>query len=256
VARAWGIARDSFEARALWQSVEALDTKIPAAAQYAIHGESARLLRHATVWLLRRRPGRLSVAEAVAEYHGPIAHLRRALPRILEGRALEAWQTARARHAAGGVPAAIAAEAASLAALDAALDICELARTHGAGQAAAGIEATAQTWFGASAALSIDLLEARIDSLTVDGALQAQARAGLRDGLRASQVRILGQLIGTPVTAGGRAGAWSARWQAWSAGRSSRLEAWRRTLREVEASGSADFASLSVCVDALRALAD
>jgi glutamate dehydrogenase len=256
VARAWGIARDSFEARALWQSVEALDTKIPAAAQYAIHGESARLLRHATVWLLRRRPGRLSVAEAVAEYHGPIAHLRRALPRILEGRALEAWQTARARHAAGGAPAAIAAEAASLAALDAALDICELARTHGAGQGAAAIEATARTWFGASAALSIDLLEARIDSLTVDGALQAQARAGLRDGLRASQVRILGQLIGTPVSAGGRADAWAARWQAWSAGRSSRLESWRRTLREVEAAGGADFASLSVCVDALRALAD
>jgi glutamate dehydrogenase len=244
------------EARALWQSVEALDNKVPAAAQYAIHGESARLLRHATVWLLRRRPDRLAVADAVAEYHTPITHLRRALPRLLEGRALEAWQTARARHIEAGVPTAIAAEAANLSALDAALDICSLAETSGGGHSAIAIESTARIWFGASAELSLDLLEARIDSLTVEGALQAQARSGLRDGLRASQVRILAQVLAMPATGAARSDAWITRWQAWAAGRTARLEAWRRTLREVQSVGGADFASLSVCVDALRALAD
>jgi len=257
VARAWGIARDSFEARTLWQSVEALDNKAPAAAQYAIHGESARLLRHATTWLLRRRPGRLAVAEAVTEFAAPIAALRRSLPRVLEGRALESWRAARARHLDAGVPAPIAEEAASLPALDAALDICELARGGGRVAGAAAIETTARTWFGASADLGLDALEGRIDSLTVDGALQAQARAGLRDGLRASQVRILTQLLAVPLPAGTRAeGAWPARRQAWSAPRTARLEAWHRTLREVQTAGGADFASLSVCIEALRALAD
>ena len=257
VARAWGIARDSFAARTLWQAVEALDNKVPAAAQYAIHGDSARLLRHSTVWLLRRRPERLAVAEAVAEYGAPIAALRSALPRLLEGRALAAWQAARTRHLDAGVPTAIAEEAASLASLDAALDICELARLVGRTPSVAAIEATARAWFGAALQLDLDRLEGRIDALTVDGALQAQARAGLRDGLRASQVRILRQLLAVPVPSGTRPEhAWTARWNAWTAARTARLEAWQRTLREVHAAGAADFAALSVCIEALRGLAD
>ena len=257
VARAWGIARESFEARALWQSVEALDNKAPAAAQYAIHGGSARLLRHATTWLLRRRPDRLAVAEAVAEYAAPIATLRRALPRLLTGPALAGWQAARAHHVEAGIPATIADEAAGLPFLDAALDICGLAGSGGRSPGAAAVEVTARAWFGAAAELGLDGLESRIDALAVDGALQAQARAGLREGLRSSQVRILTQLLALPLPTGTRPDdAWSARWQVWAAAHTPRLEGWHRTLAEVQTAGGGDFASLSVCIDALRTLAD
>jgi glutamate dehydrogenase len=257
VARAWGIARDAFEARALWGSVEALDNKVPAAAQYAIHGESARLLRHATVWLLRQRPGRLAVAEAVAEYTVPIACLRRSLPRVLDGLALETWRSTRNRHVESGVPVSVAEEAAGLDALDAALDICELARHGGRPAGPAALETVARAWFGVSARLGLDLLATRIDSLAVDGALHAKARSGIRDGLRSSQVRILARLLNDTLSGGGlRDRGWTACWDRWAATRAVQLDAWQRTLREVQASGGADFASLSVCVEALRALAD
>jgi glutamate dehydrogenase len=257
VARAWGIARDAFEARALWGSVESLDNKVPAAAQYAIHGESARLLRHATVWLLRQRTGRLAVAEAVAEYTAPIAGLRRSLPRVLEGLALETWRSTRDRHVESGVPVSVAEEAAGLDALDAALDICELARNGGRAAGPAAIETVARAWFGVSARLGLDLLGTRIDSLAVDGALHAKARSGIRDGMRSSQVRILARLLSGTLPGGARSDrGWAARWDVWAATRAVQLEAWQRTLREVQASGGADFASLSVCVEALRTLAD
>ena len=257
VARAWGIARDAFEARALWGSVEALDNKVPAAAQYAIHGESARLLRHATVWLLRQRPGRLAVAEAVAEYTVPIACLRRSLPKVLDGLALETWRSTRNRHVESGVPVSVAEEAAGLDALDAALDICELARNGGRPAGPAALETVAWAWFGVSARLGLDLLATRIDSLAVDGPLHAKARSGIRDGLRSSQVRILAGLLSDTLSGGGlRDRSWTACWDRWAATRAVQLEAWQRTLREVQASGGADFASLSVCVEALRALAD
>ena len=257
VARAWGIARDAFEARALWGSVEALDNKVPAAAQYAIHGESARLLRHATVWLLRQRPGRLAVAEAVAEYTVPVACLRRSLPRVLDGLALETWRSTRNRHVESGVPVSVAEEAAGLDALDAALDICELARHGGRPAGPAALETVARAWFGVSARLGLDLLATRIDSLAVDGPLHAKARSGLRDGLRSSQVRILARLLNDTLSGGSlRDRGWTAGWDRWAATRAVQLDAWQRTLREVQASGGADFASLSVCVEALRALAD
>jgi NAD-specific glutamate dehydrogenase len=199
----------------------------------------------------------LAVAEAVAEYTAPIAGLRRSLPRVLEGLALETWRSTRDRHVESGVPVSVAEEAAGLDALDAALDICELARNGGRAAGPAAIETVARAWFGVSARLGLDLLATRIDSLAVDGALHAKARSGIRDGMRSSQVRILARLLNDTLPGVARSDrGWTGRWDAWAATRAVQLEAWQRTLREVQASGGADFASLSVCVEALRTLAD
>jgi glutamate dehydrogenase len=246
VARAWGIARQVFGARDLWGAVESLDHRIPAAGQYAVLGDSARLLRHATVWLLRRRRDRLAVDAAVKEYTAPIAQLRAALPRVLAGASLEAFEAARARHVSAGVPTALAETAAGLPMLDAALEICEIAR--GAGLR---VEDAALAWSTASSSLGLDRLEARIEALAVDGPLQATARAGLRDALRNTQARILTQLL-----SGGARRGWETRWQDWRTAQAARLEDWQRTTREVFALGNADFAALSVCVEALRSLAE
>ena len=246
VARAWGIARQVFGARDLWGAVESLDHRIPAAEQYALLGDSARLLRHATVWLLRRRRDRLAVDAAVKDYAAPIAQLRTALPRVLAGSSLEAFEAARARHVSAGVPTALAETAAGSPMLDAALEICEIARAAGL-----RVEDAGRAWFGASAALGLDRLEARIEGLAVEGPLQATARAGLRDALRGTQARILTQLL-----SGGAGRGWEARWREWRTAKAARLEDWRRTTGEVAALGNADFAALSVCVEALRSLAE
>jgi NAD-specific glutamate dehydrogenase len=75
--------------------------------------------------------------------------------------------------------------------------------------------------------------------------------------MRSSQVRILARLLSGTLPGGARSDrGWAARWDVWAATRAVQLEAWQRTLREVQASGGADFASLSVCVEALRTLAD
>ncbi|MFM7800300.1 MAG: hypothetical protein ACKPBA_15165, partial [Planctomycetota bacterium] len=106
-------------------------------------------------------------------------------------------------------------------------------------------------WYGTAATLGLDRLESRIEALAVDGPLQATARAGLRDALRSTQARILTQLL-----SGGARRGWEPRWQDWRTAQAARLEDWQRTTREVFALGNADFAALSVCVDALRSLAE
>jgi glutamate dehydrogenase len=54
VARAYSIAREVFEARETWRSIEALDNKVAASVQYAMVQDTVGMLRQATYWLIQR----------------------------------------------------------------------------------------------------------------------------------------------------------------------------------------------------------
>jgi glutamate dehydrogenase len=57
VARAYTIAREAFDIRFVWRQTEALDNQVPSSLQTAVMGQTQRLLKHATHWLLSRRTG-------------------------------------------------------------------------------------------------------------------------------------------------------------------------------------------------------
>jgi glutamate dehydrogenase len=121
---------------------------------------------------------------------------------------------------------------------DAAFDVAELAKLQ-----RRPIVAVAADWFAIGEKLKLDWLGSRIDRLVVDGPLQAIARSGLREAVRKLQRAI--------VTA-----AATQDYNRWSASRREALARWERTLADVSAGGSSDFAALSVCVDSLRSLTD
>ena len=85
----------------------------------------------------------------------------------------------------------------------------------------------------------------------MDGAWQAVARAGLRDAAQQIQRRIAERAL-LPRARGGS----GARVERWVHSVRGELSAWQRTLGEMRAAGPADFATLSVGVDAVRRLAD
>jgi glutamate dehydrogenase len=244
VARAYSVARESFDLRTRWAQIEALDNRVPAAIQYAMHAQSARLLRHATYWLLRHRRGRLDVESTVRHFGPAIRELAAALPAALAGLDLEAWQRARATHADSGVPAELAAFMAASEALGTAFDVVEIAAAR-----RSGLELTAGVYFQAGARLGLDWLRAGIESLAVEGTWQAVARSGLRDAALRVQRGVAEQVLAMP---GG--GPVEARLERWLARRAADIEPWRRTLADLRTAGGADFATLSVGIDALRKL--
>src|SRR5581483_1903070 len=75
IARAYTAAREIFDMRALWAQIEGLDNRVPAKVQYAMHFQTARLLRHMTYWLLAHRKQELHVDEAVAEFRKGVRQL-------------------------------------------------------------------------------------------------------------------------------------------------------------------------------------
>jgi glutamate dehydrogenase len=237
VARAYSIARELLQARDIWSDIEALDNRIPSEAQYAAYADTARTLRHATMWLLRRQSA-LVVADTVSELSAPVRTFQQIVQRSLSGDLKREFVSTEQRYLDAGLPATLATRLANGTSRDAAFDVAELAKLQ-----RRPIVAVAADWFAIGEKLKLDWLGSRIDRLVVDGPLQAIARSGLREAVRKLQRAI--------VTA-----AATQDYNRWSASRREALARWERTLADVSAGGSSDFAALSVCVDSLRSLTD
>jgi glutamate dehydrogenase len=244
IARAYTIAREVFSMRALWIDIEALDNRVPADVQYGMFFRTSRLLRHASYWLLRNRDRDLPIETAVRELRAGVQALDDSIDAAITG-------TARAQHDAtlaeltrAGVPEKLARRIARLPVLEPALDIVALARSE-----RAAVQEVAHAYFQLGVALGLDWLHVEIDRLSVDGSWQATARTGLRDSAMRAHRELTQQVLRIDARR------IADRLARWTGARSDALAAWQRTFTEMRSVGAADFATLTVGVDAVRNLA-
>jgi len=245
VARAYTAAREIFAMRAVWEQIEALDNKVPAKLQYEAAFQTSRLLRHATYWLLTSRGGTLQVDAAVRAFRDGVRQLEAQTPAVLTGAELTRFEDGRRHYLEAGLPPALAARIASLEALNAALDIVEVAGRHHVSVAEA-----AQVYFEVGTRVGCDWLRARIEKLTVEGPWQAIARTGLRDAALRVHRRLAERVLGHKSR-----GSAPARVTAWLESASQELAHWQRMVAEMRAAEAGDFATLTVGVEAVRKLA-
>jgi glutamate dehydrogenase len=246
IARAYTAAREIFDMRTLWAEIEALDNRAPARLQYQMMYQTARLLRHMTYWLLLQRRRALQIDRAVAELRGGVRELQQHVDTELTGLWREHYESERGRLHEAGAPAELAKRIASLDALNAALDIVELAKSR-----RASITGTARAYFELGMGIGIDWLREQVERLPVEGSWQAVARTELRDGVLQAHRRILSDIL-----AKRRGGNAAKRVAAWLRTGSKDLAHWQRTLAEMRGAGSADFATLSVGLESVRKLAE
>ncbi|MGQ0834869.1 MAG: NAD-glutamate dehydrogenase [Gammaproteobacteria bacterium] len=246
IARAYTIARESFDMRQLWAGIESLDTRIPAAVQYGMMYRTSRLLRHSSYWLLARRRRELNVDKAVAVFRRGVQALDAAAGEIVAGADRARFEATRAEYLKVGVPAALAERVAGLDALESAFDLVELAAAH-----RAPVVDAARLYFEVGAQIGLDWLRQQIEKLQVDGPWQAVARTTLRD----SALRVHRRLT-ERVLARRERGAAEARVRAWIESLGEQLAHWNRTISDMRTAGAGDFATLSVGVEAVRKLAD
>ncbi|HEY4447788.1 MAG TPA: NAD-glutamate dehydrogenase [Steroidobacteraceae bacterium] len=246
IARAYTAAREIFAMRAVWEQIEALDNKVRAQLQYEAAFQTSRLLRHATYWLLTTRPAGLQVDAAVAEFRSSVQQLESATPEVLTGAELARFEEGRNSYAEAGLPAALAARVASLDALNAALDVVEIAARH-----RVSVLEAARVYFEVGSRVGCDWLQARIEKLLVEGTWQAAARTGLRDAALRVHRRLAERVLAHKSR-----GSAPTRVTAWIAAGGKELAHWQRTVAEMRAAEAADFATLTVGVEALRKLAN
>ncbi len=244
IARAYTAAREIFTMRGVWEQIEALDNRVPAKLQYEAAFQTSRLLRHATYWLLSARRRGLQVDAAVKEFRGGVHELEVRIAEVLTGDELERFGEARRRYAEAGLPPQLAARVASLDALNAALDIVEIAGAHHG-----SVTETARVYFEVGTRTGVDWLRSRIEKLAVDGPWQAIARTGLRDAALRVHRRLTERVLTRPER-----GAANARVAAWLEASGKELAHWQRTLTDMRSAGAADFATLTVGVETVRKL--
>ncbi|WP_129140187.1 NAD-glutamate dehydrogenase [Modicisalibacter coralii] len=184
IARAYIIARDSFNLEGLWQQIEALDNRVDSRVQYQMMLDLMRLLRRATRWFLRQRSS-LSVSESIEHFAPRIGQLQENIGKRLRGQELETWQERRDELAEAKVPKTLASIVAATGNLYAGLGIIEAAKQTGE-----KIQRVAELYYEIGHRLELPWMSEQIDALQVRDSWQAQARETFRDDLDRQQLAL------------------------------------------------------------------
>jgi glutamate dehydrogenase len=234
VARGYAIAREILSLDALWQAVNGLDNRIPAAVQHEMLLTCQRLLRRVTAWFLRGH-GPLDVAAQTAAFRPGVQELAERIGEILPD--TERAQLARNREAliAKGVPSDVALQAARLDFLTSSVDIVRL----GAGSRL-GVVEIARCFYAVGARFGLDALRAFARRLKADTTWQKLAIDALIEDFYAQQAELAAQAIA--------AGAF----EPWLDARSATLARLDALLRDIDAAPAPDLAMLTVASRVLR----
>ena len=238
VARAWAIAHEALELTQVWPAIEALEGRVPTAVQTDLLLAVTRQLRHATHWVITQRRHQDGIAAAVAALQPGLAAFWQAAPGALPESMAERQAARVARYTTAGVPMPLATR---IALLELTLPALQVATLAGGAKA----EATA-LYLQLGDRIGLGWLHEQVEALQVVGRWPALARSSLRDELHAFQSAFTAAALALPgKTAGQRLSAWQARQAAGLAGL-------QQTLAEMQTAGAADFATLSVALQAVR----
>jgi glutamate dehydrogenase len=246
VARAYAIARESYDMESLWSAVEALDNKVPAGVQVSMAVQSTRLLKHVTRWLVDHLRDKLDIAAAVPLYQPGVSQLVTHLPGVLSDDLVLEFDKAQLQYTDVGVPAAVAKRIAAINPLYAALDMVDVAR-----ETKLPVEVVAKVYFHLGRELELDWLRNQIENLGVDGHWQAVARGTLREDLYAQQRDLAAQALAGARDARGA----MRQLEQWLESHAGRVQHANRVLSDMKAANIADFPSLSVALQEIRKLA-
>jgi len=242
IMRAYPVVRDAYALRPLFGEIEALDNKVPAAAQTKAMIDIAALVRHGTLWMLRNAPRPIAIARAVEAYAPGIAKLAAALPGILGEGEAKAFRERVAALQKQGVPEATARCIAALAPLGAALDIVTVAT-----QKKRPVEDVGRAYFAVGERLGMDWLRGAAERLSPQTHWERQAIAAVVDDLYGAQRALAGEVL-----ANGKSSDQAlARWMGAHA---AAIERARLLVGEFRNAGDIDVAKLAIANRSIRAL--
>ncbi len=246
IARAYIVARDSFQLSTLWERIESLDNQVSSEVQYSMMLDLMRLIRRTTRWFLRQRLG-LSTRDAI-EYFAPrVAQLQEGIGELLRGEERSRWERKRDELLEAGVPEELAATVSASGSLYGALGIIQAAR-----QTDEKPQRVAEVFFEIGNRLELPWMIQQVSELHVRDSWQAQARETFRDDIDRQQLALT---ISVLKTEDGREA--DERVDNWLAMHASLHDRWCRLLAEVHSGGTqASFPLFAVAVRELVDLAE
>ncbi|MGO3005256.1 MAG: NAD-glutamate dehydrogenase domain-containing protein, partial [Halomonas sp.] len=246
VARAYVVARDSFNLAGLWAQIEALDNQVPNRIQYSMMLDLMRLIRRATRWFVRQHLG-LSTQDTI-EYFAPrLAQLQEGIGELLSGEELSGWSARRDELLDAGVPEALASTVAASSSLYAGLGIIQAARVTNEKP-----QRVAEVLYEVGSRLELPWMIQQVNQLEVRDAWQAQARETFRDDIERQQLALTTSVL--KLDAGSRD--IEERVAQWLDQHADLHRRWCRLIEEVRSGNEGGFALFAVAVRELVDLAE
>lgn len=243
--RANFVAREIFGSLDLRKTLMTFDNKLTASVQTRMRLEMRTLVERASRWLVTNRRPPLDSQATVDLFSGPVQETMAALPELMSGRELAAYDERKRSLEAAGVPEDLASRVAVLPPAYMLLGIIEVARRE-------GLDPTtvARVHFALGERLGLPGLVQRILALPRADRWQTMARAALRDDLHSVHAELTAEVLATTDADDPAA----ERIAAWEQANHVVVPRAAETLEEICADEQADLARLSVGLRVVRNL--
>lgn len=238
VARAYLVASTVFGTDAIWQQIEALDGRVPAALQIELFALTGEFIERTMTAVLRGYKDRLTIQPLVDRLRDGVRELWEAMPRPLAARHRTEFERRTRRYVRAGVPLDLARNVAGMQPMAHALDQVEVALAQGR-----DIVATAWIHSALTGHLELDWVRRQIDALAVQTHWHLQARTKLRAALDRHRRDLTAAVLGDGGERGPRG-----LLDGWLHRNHAMLERHQRLLAEFRAGGVFDFAIMSLIV--------
>lgn len=190
--RANFVAREIFGSLPLRRELETYDNKIDAAVQTRMRVDMRTLVERASRWLVTNRRPPLDSQATVDLFAEPVQATMLALPDLLVGKELAAYDARRSALVGQDVPEELAARVASYDVAYALLNVVDIATRDGLTP-----KDVARVHFALGDRLGISVLQQRIVELPRADQWQTMARAALRDDLHTVHAQLTAQVLAT-----------------------------------------------------------
>ena len=190
VAKAYIIVREGFGLRDIWEKIEMLDGKVPAAVQLNALRETARMIERAVTWFLTRFGRKLDINRDIALFEDGIKAVIKNLDHVVPPNLLEKIKQITNSGVQNGLPKKLAHDISLMPILGSACDIIRISMDE-----KFDIATTAKIYFQLGDHFHLDWMRQKARHLPTEGRWSAQALEGLIDQLYTCQAGLTVQIL-------------------------------------------------------------
>jgi glutamate dehydrogenase len=249
IVRAFAVADGAFGLSALRQRIDALDLKVDTKLQTAMYADIVGVLRRLGLWFITNVPADADLAAIITMYRGGADKLRGTFSTLVSPYEAHDTEQRIAELTAGGVPHAVAEDAAVLPLVAGLPEIALLADRHGQ-----PLDLVAGAYFAMGAAVGIDRLRGLAARITAGEHWDRLAIRRLIDDLYAGQRALTVSALNAGTEGKDRA-AGTAAVAAWTAAHEDALTRTKSFLAALEATGELSVAKLTLAGSQIHELA-
>ncbi|SDG11154.1 glutamate dehydrogenase (NAD) [Limimonas halophila] len=236
ICRAYTVVREVFGLQALWDEIESLDTKVPAATQAAMMVEIGRTIERTATWFLRTREQPMAVQDAVDTYADGVGTVAGNLDALLTKDGRKHVDEKAREFTQKGAPKELARRVAALGILPTALDIVQTAH-----ELDLPVQEVGTTYFAVGHRFGFDWLRTAANQLPTDNTWDKLAITAIVDDFYSHQTALTHNVLTKADGAGGAQAV-----DAWARTREHTVNRTHELLQEMQSTGTPDLAMLAV----------